>query len=96
MKKRGLTARQIQFMKPNPDKRMEVPAGSPSGLYLVVHPSGKKSWAFRYRYRGRPKKLTFAEGYPDMALARDGDQHQGERESVHKPPAPEEPAHQPH
>ncbi len=69
MKKRALTARQIQYMQPDPEKRLEVAAGPPSGLYLVVHPSGKKSWAYRYRYRGRPKKLTFAEGYPDLTLA---------------------------
>jgi integrase len=36
-------------------------------LYLVVYPSGMKSWAFRYRYRGRTRKLTF-EPYPQMSL----------------------------
>ena len=55
-------------MKPDL-KRVEVPAGPPAGLYLVVHPSGKKSWALRYRWRGRPKKLTFADSYPDLGLA---------------------------
>ena len=28
------------------------------GMYLVVQPSGAKSWAVRYRHGGRPRKLT--------------------------------------
>lgn len=36
---------------------------------MVIHSTGKKSWAFRYRWRGIPKKLTFAEAYPDLTLA---------------------------
>ncbi len=69
MKKGGLTAKQVQHMKADPAKRLEVPSGPPTGLYLVVYPSGKKSWAFRYRWRGRPKKLTFEDAYPDLSLA---------------------------
>jgi integrase len=38
--------------------RREIPDGGCRGLYLVVQPSGVKSWAARYRYRGRPTKLT--------------------------------------
>ncbi len=68
MKNYGLTAKQVQHMKPD-SKRVEIPAGRPAGLYLVVHPSGKKSWALRYRWRGHPKKLTFADSYPDLSLA---------------------------
>ena len=68
MKTRGLTAKQVQYIKPD-SKRVEIPAGPPVGLYLVVHPSGKKSWALRYRWRGRPKKLTLKESYPDFSLA---------------------------
>src|SRR6516225_5949937 len=41
-----------------PDKRREVPDGRVTGLYLVVQPSGAKSWAVRYRFAGIPKKLT--------------------------------------
>ena len=39
-------------------KRVEMPAGH--GLYLVVQarPSNGKSWAVRYRYGGKSKKLT--------------------------------------
>src|SRR5881409_3454316 len=69
MKSEGLTSKQVQFMKPNPRRRLEVPAGPPAGLYLVVQSSGGKSWAFRYRWRGRTRKLTFPQTYPDMSLA---------------------------
>jgi integrase len=50
------------------DKRREVPDGKVSGLYLVVQPSGLKSWAVRYRVAGAPKKLTLGS-YPAIDLA---------------------------
>ena len=53
---------------PLPDRRKEVPDGRISGLYLVVQPSGQKSWALRYRANGRPKKLTIGP-YPALDLA---------------------------
>ena len=54
-----------------PNVRKEVPDGKISGLYLVVQPSGAKSWAVRYRLAGQPKKLTLGP-YPaiDLATAR--------------------------
>src|SRR5262245_33254655 len=39
-------------------KRREIADGGCTGLYLVVQPSGAKSWALRYRSRGRPVKFT--------------------------------------
>jgi integrase len=51
-----LTAPQIVRIKPGPERR-EVPDGA--GLYLVVQPSGAKSFALRFRRpSGRPAKLT--------------------------------------
>ena len=35
-----------------------MPDPALSGLYLVIQPSGAKSWALRYRYGGKPAKLT--------------------------------------
>ena len=61
MGKEGLTAKQVQHMKPNPDRPIEVPAGPPEGLYLVLHRSGRKGWCFRYRWRGT-RNLTFKDG----------------------------------
>ena len=42
------------------------------GLYVVVQPSGVKSWAVRYRHRGEPRKLTIGRlGVFDLVAARD-------------------------
>ena len=39
------------------------------GLYLVVQPSGARSWAVRYRHGGQSRKLTL-DGFPSLAAAR--------------------------
>jgi integrase len=54
-----------------PEKRAEYPDGRVTGLYLVIQPSGAKSWALRYRAAGTPRKLTIGS-YPavDLATAR--------------------------
>ena len=53
----------------SPKKRLEIPDGTVTGLYLVVQPSsGAKSWAVRYRHHGRPAKLTLGP-YPRLGLA---------------------------
>ena len=62
-----LTAKTIEAMKPG-DSRMEIPDAALPGLYLVVQPSGAKSWAFRHRVSGKPKKLTLG-AYPRLGLA---------------------------
>lgn len=49
--------------------RREVPDGRQHGLYLVIQPSGEKSWAFRYRFGGRSRKLTLGQ-YPGMDLVK--------------------------
>jgi hypothetical protein len=38
--------------------RTEIPDRAAVGLFLIVQPSGVKSWALRYRVRGRSRKLT--------------------------------------
>jgi integrase len=38
--------------------RREIPDGGCGGLYLVIQPSGAKSWCTRFRFRGAPRKLT--------------------------------------
>ena len=48
--------------------RREIPDGKIAGLYLVVQPSGAKSWAFRYRSAGRPRKYTIGP-FPQIGLA---------------------------
>jgi integrase len=67
MQTRNLTAKAIDKIQPDPSRRVEVPDGIVSGLYLVVTPTGSKSWALRYRFRTRPRKMTFGK-YPTISL----------------------------
>lgn len=64
---KALTQATIDATKPR-DKRREIPDGRTPGLYLIVQPSGARSWAYRYRVDGRPRKVTFGE-YPALGLA---------------------------
>lgn len=64
---KALTTKAIEAAKPD-DSRREIPDPALSGLYLVIQPSGVKSWALRYRYAGKPKKLTLGR-WPVMGLA---------------------------
>ncbi len=52
-----LTAKAVENAKAGAARR-EIPDGGCRGLYLIVQPSGAKSWALRYRFAGRPAKLT--------------------------------------
>jgi hypothetical protein len=49
--------------------RREIPDPGARGLYVVVQPSGVKSFAVRYRHAGKPRKLTLAAGI-SLAAAR--------------------------
>jgi integrase len=62
-----LTARSVENTKPDPSRRLELPDGTLPGFYLVVQPSGAKSWAVRYRVNERPKKFTLGP-YPRLSL----------------------------
>ncbi len=67
-----LTTAAVERVKPHPARRLEIPDGGLPAFYLVVQPSGAKSWAVRYRHGGKPKKLTIG-AYPaiDLKRARD-------------------------
>jgi integrase len=70
---RLLTARFVETVKPQP-KRKEY--ADPSGVRLIVQPSGHKSWAHRYRdARGMSQKNTIGpavgEGAITLAAARE-------------------------
>jgi integrase len=56
----------IRNLKPA-DKRQEFSDATP-GLYVVVEPSGFKSFAVRFRFNGKPKKLSL--GNISLAAAR--------------------------
>lgn len=50
------------------DKRQEIPDDLCTGLYLVVQPTGKKSWQVRYRHSGVHRRMTLAS-FPTLSLA---------------------------
>jgi hypothetical protein len=58
-----LTAVAVANARPPKDgSRREIPDGGCTGLYLIVQPSGHKSWAIRYRYKGKAsRKLTLGD-----------------------------------
>jgi integrase len=58
----------IRNLKPG-SKRREIPDPGARGLYVVVQPSGVKSFAVRYRHGGKPRKLTLTFGIT-LAAAR--------------------------
>lgn len=65
---KALTTTAVNAAKPGSARR-EVPDGGQPGLYLIVQPSGAKSWALRYRAEGKPVKLTLGR-WPAMTLAK--------------------------
>jgi integrase len=52
-----LTIKALENLKPA-GRRREVSDGGMPGLYFVIQPSGKQSWAYRYRFNGTPRKWT--------------------------------------
>ena len=73
---KGFTAIGIEKAKLRKDKdgnpvRTELPDRGCRGLYLILQPSGSKSWAVRYRHAGKPRKLTLEPepGEPSLSLA---------------------------
>ena len=65
----NLTDKNVKAAKPDASKRREIADSILPGLYLVVQPSGVKSWAVRYRHMGRSIKLTLPGRYPAIGLA---------------------------
>lgn len=67
-----LTKTGVAKRKSRSGNREEIPDALLPGLYLIVQPSGSKSWAVRYRWRGKPIKHTLGK-YPvlDLDEARD-------------------------
>jgi integrase len=68
---RTLTTRTVESLQPARARR-EIPDKHLPGLYLILQPSGAKSWAVRYRHAGTPRKYTLGP-YPaiDLKSARD-------------------------
>lgn len=62
---KGLTVSSAESAKPKAARYEISDAGT--GLYLIVQPSGAKSWALRYRMGSRPRKFTLG-AYPKLGL----------------------------
>jgi integrase len=60
----ALTDPQIKALKP---RAVRYLVSDKEGLYIEVLPSGKRSWIFRYRLKGKPEKVVLGS-YPDMSL----------------------------
>ncbi len=60
----ALTATAIRSAKPG-EKARRLTDGN--GLYLEISPSGGKWWRFKYRFRGREKRLSLGV-FPDVTL----------------------------
>ena len=67
MAAKKLTTLGVDRMRGDPARRVEIADALTPGLYLVVQPSGRKSWAVRARVDGRPAKLTLGP-YPALGL----------------------------
>lgn len=63
---KDLTIKGLESLKPGAARR-EVPDGHTRGLFYVLQPSGAASWAYRYRFAGKPRKLTIGS-YPNIGL----------------------------
>ena len=62
--KMKLTSAFIKAIEPS-DKVVKHSDGA--SLFLVVHPTGKKTWIYAYRFEGKQKKL-FLGHFPQMSL----------------------------
>ena len=76
-----LTDRVVQQTKAR-GVRAEIPDALLPGLYLIVQPTGAKSWAVRYRIGRRTRKLTLAGRYPVLSLAKAREAARAALESV--------------
>ena len=65
----ALTDRAVRQAKPR-QGRLEIADAVVPGMYLIIQPSGAKSWAVRYRVGLRTRKLTLPGRYPVLSLAK--------------------------
>ncbi len=68
---KALTVKALENLKPG-EARREVPDGLIRGLFFILQPTGKASWAVRYRSGRQTRKLTLGT-YPaiDLKAARE-------------------------
>ena len=81
----------IEKIKPS-EKRKEIADAALSGLYLIVQPSGTKTFAYRYRYQGKPRKLTLGR-FPKVSLSEARDRAIGAFKVLEKGSDPKDATH---
>lgn len=59
-----LTEPKLKAAKPK-DKEYKLFDGG--GLYLLIRPTGKKYWKYKYRFHGKEKKLSIGV-FPEIGL----------------------------
>ena len=92
---RALTDIAIRNLRAEP-KRREIPDPGARGLYVVIQPSGVRSFAVRYCYAGKSRKLTLGGGELALAAARTAASHAKEQiEAGHDPAAEKHSARKP-
>ena len=62
-----LTVASVEALKPGAVRR-EIADDLRRGLYLIIQPSGAKSWAVRYRFAGKTCKHTLGQ-FPKIGVA---------------------------
>jgi|GEM_PF-521427 len=55
---RNLTKKLVDSLSPARARKLWIKAAEPRGLYLVIHPSGVKSFVVRYTVEGRRRNFT--------------------------------------
>src|SRR5690348_15294032 len=63
----GLTVKTIENLQAR-EARYEIPDPGCRGLYLQIHPTGAKTWCYRFRFAGRSRKLTIGAAYNDRGV----------------------------
>ena len=63
-----LTVRSIQSLKPDSAQTRIRKISLGDGLYLYLSPKGKKTWTYRYMYKGKPKDFRIGD-YPEIPIA---------------------------
>ncbi|MFO1036308.1 MAG: site-specific integrase [Geminicoccaceae bacterium] len=56
-----LTKAVVDRLKPDPTKRIEVPDRQQVGLFVIVQPTGRRSYAVRTRLHDKPIKVTLGD-----------------------------------
>lgn len=68
-----LTVTAVEKLKPNPDKTFEVRDAGASGLRLIIHPSGRKTWVLRGRLGAGGKQAKITLGPLDLSRDDEGE-----------------------